>query len=350
MIAVTQPVGLKPHPQPLAPAAQLKPGDRLRDRYRIESVLGTGGMGTVFEAVDDCRLAPLPPSGRRLAIKVLHGGVTTRAELFTELRREFQHLQLLSHPNIVRVFEFDREGSLAFFTMELLTGELLSRVLLARKRVPLQHAQSLAVIRDVGAAIAHAHSRGVVHGDINPQNIFVTSRGELRVLDFGASHRLAADPSAPDGEVKPARFATPGYASCEVLEGGRPDARDDVFALACVAYRLLCGEHPFSESSAVAARAAGSRARKPAKLTNRQWRVLREGLHWDRELRPGDVAKWLRRLNLRGAAKSLPALAGLLEPASVANRDFVSPYAKALPAALGLVVVLLRKLRPRNPQ
>jgi serine/threonine protein kinase len=325
-------------PQPLAAALQLKPGDRLRDRYRIERVLGQGGMGAVFEAVDDYRLDALP-SGQRLAIKVLHTAVTTRTELFTELRREFQNLQILSHPNIVRVYEFDRDGPLAFFTMELLSGELLSRVLLAR-RAPLEYAHALAVLRDVGAAIAYAHSRGVEHGDINPQNIFVTSRGDLRVLDFGSSHQLLADPLGPDTEIKPARFATPGYASCQVLEGEHPDARDDIFALACVAYRLFCGEHPFSEGSAVEARTAGSKARKPMKLTHRQWRVLREGLHWDRKMRPRDVQQWLERLDLRGAAKSLPALTELLDPRPAANSGFGFPNAQALLAALGLVVVL----------
>jgi hypothetical protein len=322
----------------LAAAVQLKPGDRLRDRYRIARVLGQGGMGTVYEAVDEYRLEALP-SGQRLAIKVLHSAVTTRTSLFTALRREFQHLQLLSHPNIVRIYEFDRDGPLAFFTMELLSGELLSRVLLAR-RMPLESGQSLAVLRDVGAAIAHAHSRGVVHGDINPQNIFITSCGDLRVLDFGASHKLAADPVTSGSEIKPVGFATPGYASCQVLEGESPDARDDVFALACVAYRLLCGEHPFAEASALEARAAGSNPRRPATLTQRQWRVLREGLHWDREMRPGDVQKWLERLDLRGAASSLPALTQVLEPRPAANRAFARRTAKALPAALALLVVV----------
>ena len=327
-----------PAPAPAA-APRLEPGDRLRDRYRIEGILGQGGMGTVFEAIDDFRLA-VPPSGQRLAIKVLHTA-TKHAELFAELRREFQNLQLLSHPNIVRVYEFDRDGPLAFFTMELLNGALLSRLLLSIKPLHLEHAQSLAVIRDVGAAIAHAHSRGVVHGDINPQNIFITARGDLRVLDFGASNRLLVDPSTADDEIKPARFATPGYASCQVLEGRRPDVRDDVFAMACVAYRLLCGEHPFAESSALEARAAGSSARKPERLAHRQWRVLREGLHWDREMRPGEMQNWMERLDLRGAAKSLPALADLLEPPPAARRGFAIPQAKVLPAALGLVVAVV---------
>jgi hypothetical protein len=204
----------------------------------------------------------------------------------------------------------------------------------------MEYAHSLAVVRDVGAAIAHAHSRGVVHGDINPQNIFITGPGDLRVLDFGASNRLSVETAVPDEEMKPIRFATPGYASCQVLEGKRADVRDDVFALACVAYRLLCGEHPFSESSAVDARAAGSSPRKPEKLSYRQWRVLQEGLHWDREMRPGDVQNWLQRLDLRGAAKSLPPLIELLKPPSAAKRDFIMPRLKILPAALGLVLVV----------
>jgi serine/threonine protein kinase len=308
----SEPTDFKNPPVTAGPELQL--GDVLRGRYRIESVLGQGGMGTVFEAVDAYRLEA-PPSGQRLAIKVLHSAVTLRAELLTELRREFQHLQLLSHPNIVRVYEFERDGPLAFFTMELLSGVLLSRVLQARKRVPLERAQALAVIRDVGAAIAHAHSRGVVHGDINPQNIFITMHGELRVLDFGASHRLIAGSAMPENGAAPAAFATPGYASCQVLEGQLPDVRDDIFALACVAYLLFCGRHPFPQSTSVEARAARVIARRPSNLTGQQWRALRSGLAWEREKRPDDVQKWLDRLNLRAAAKSLPALPDLLDPA-----------------------------------
>jgi eukaryotic-like serine/threonine-protein kinase len=297
---------------PIAP--EVKVGDRLRARYRIASILGRGGMGTVFEAIDDYRL-DVAPSGQRLAVKVLHSALSSHGELLNELRREFQHLQLLSHPNIVRVFEFDRDGQLAFFTMELLNGMLLSSLIQSRKRVPLQRNQAFAVIRDVGAAIAHAHSRGVVHGDINPQNIFITTPGELRVLDFGASHRLIAGAVSPDAQTAPGGFATPGYASCQVLEGTRPDARDDVFALACVAYLLLCGRHPFPGCTALQARAAGLRARRPEKLKPRQWRALRNALRWDRESRPADVQEWLRRLDLHGAARSLPELTQLLDTA-----------------------------------
>ena len=124
-------------------------GDVLRNRYKVRGVVGHGGMATVFEATDEYRI-DLPTAGRRLAVKVLHTAVTQREELLAELQREFQHLQLLSHPNIVRVHEFDRDGDVAFFTMELLNGALLSRVLQARNAIPLLRPHALAIIRDVG--------------------------------------------------------------------------------------------------------------------------------------------------------------------------------------------------------
>jgi serine/threonine protein kinase len=292
-------------------AGELKPGSVLRRRYRIENILGQGEMGTVFQALDEYRL-DIPPGGRKLAIKVLHTPVTERADLLTRLREEFQQLQLLSHPNIVRVFEFDRDGPIAFFTMELLNGPLLSRVLQARKLIPLERAQALAVVRDVGAAIVHAHSRGVVHGSINPQNIFIAIPGEVRVLDFGA-HRANRRSSTPDHEMT-MPFATSGYASCQVLEGEPADARDDVFALACVAYLLLSGEHPFSRKTAIEARKANLSPRRPPHLTNRQWHALRAGLRWKREDRPANAQEWLERFDLRGAAKRLAPITDLLEP------------------------------------
>ena len=291
-------------------AREVSVGDVLRNRYRVRAVIGHGGMGTVFEATDEYRLA-LAAAGQRLALKVLHTAVTRREEVLIELQREFQHLQLLSHPNIVRVHEFDRDGDIAFFTMELLNGAPLSGVLSVRNATALPRPYAFAIMRDVGAAISYAHSHGVVHGDINPQNIFVTNDGDLRVLDFGASNKLLRGRWLPDNESAdpdPGPVATPGYASCQLLEGQKPDARDDLFAFACVAYVLLSGRHPFPNRTALEARAQRLRPRRPPGLGGAQWRVLREGLRWERDRRPSDVQKWLRRFNLAGAAARLPAL------------------------------------------
>jgi serine/threonine protein kinase len=326
--AVTTPAGASARQAP--PVARTKPqearqsqdvaiGDLLRGRYRVRGVLGQGGMGTVFEAIDEYRL-DMPTSGQRIAVKVLHTAVTQREELLAELQREFQHLQLLSHPNIVRVHEFDRDGDNAFFTMELLSGALLSAVLDARNAVALPRPYALVVMRDVGAALAHAHSRGIVHGDINPQNIFITNSGELRVLDFGASHKVLRDRwTAGSSLAQRTPFATPGYASCQLIEGQHPDARDDLFAFACVSYLLLSGQHPFPNRTAVEARAKRVRPARPPGLTGQQWRILREGLRWERDRRPADVQKWLERFDLAAAAPRLPPLAALVDAPSPRN-------------------------------
>jgi serine/threonine protein kinase len=309
-------------------------GEVLRERYRIRGVLGHGGMGTVYEAIDEYRLE-LPTAGRRIAIKVLHTAVTQRDELLSDLQREFQHLQLLSHPNIVRVFEFDRDHDIAFFTMELLTGELLSSVLNARNTPALPRPYALAIMRDVGAALSHAHARGIVHGDINPQNIFITNDGELRVLDFGASHRFVRDNwSADDDSAHRPPVATLGYASRQLLLGQNPDARDDVFAFACVAYLLLSGQHPFPNRTAIEASAQRIRPRRPARLTGPQWRVLREGLRWERDRRPSDIQKWLDRFDLAGAAPRLPTLPVLTNTAPPRKRRVVLGTAFILMFAL----------------
>ena len=332
---VTAASAAKVPPVSRPPAREVAVGDVLRKRYRVRAVVGHGGMGTVFEATDEYRV-DLPAGGRRLAVKVLHSAIAQREDLLSELKREFQHLQLLSHPNIVRVHEFDRDDDVAFFTMELLSGALLSRVLQTRNAVALPRPYALAVIRDVGAALCHAHSRGVIHGDVNPQNIFITNEGELRVLDFGASHELIADRWSAHPRLPPrSPVATPGYASCQLLEGQPPDARDDLFALACVAYLLLSGQHPFPNRTAVEARAQRLRPRRPPGLTGQQWRMLREALRWERERRPRNVQGWLQRFDLSAAAPRLPSLPALVKTSPPKSR---APL-RALAAAAILVLL-----------
>jgi len=283
-------------------------GEVLRDRYRIQGILGRGGMGTVYSAIDLYRVDG-EDGGQRVALKILHTDIVKRPQLVQELRSEFQRLQALSHPNIVRVHDFDRHGDLTFFTMEQLHGAPLSRLLGERSGTPLYRPHALAIIRQVGAAVAYAHSHGTVHGDLNPGNIFVTTDGEIRVLDFGASHRLRPDPAIPEFD-DPSRVAvvTPSYASCELLVGRPAEARDDVYALACISYVLLTGKHPFQGRTALAARAQHLSPRRPDRLSDRQWRALRAGLQCDRNQRPGDMQAWLRQLNVLSKPVPLPPL------------------------------------------
>ncbi len=208
----------------------------------------------------------------------------------------------------MRVHEFDRDGDVAFFTMELLNGALLSRVLSARNGIALPRAYALAVIRDVGAALAYAHSHGVVHGDINPQNILITNEGELRVLDFSASHKMLTDSWSTDHELSqlpPSRPPPMRAVSCSTASN---PMRGTIYFHLRALLNAVLGRHPFPNRTAVDARAEGFRPRQPPELTGRQWRILREGLRWERERRPANVQKWLDRFKLAGAASRLPAL------------------------------------------
>ena len=319
---------------PPEPPRDAKVGDILRRRYRLESVLGKGSMGTVYEASDPLRL-DVPPRGQRLAIKVLHSAVAKRLELLQELRREFQDLQLLSHPNILRAYEFDRDGPLAFFTMELLSGISLPSLLSARQQGPLPRPLALAMIRDLASAVGYAHSHQLLHGDIHPQNVFITARGEVRLLNFGKAQRTGISPVAIEEEPLTTSSASPGYASCQVLEGDQRNIQDDVFSLACVACLILSGQHPFRDNSAIEARAMHLRPRRPRQLSHSQWSALRAALHFDRKRRPADVASWMATFDLSEAVAHLPSVGEMIEAHAPASHPLI-PIAAVGAAVLAL--------------
>ncbi|HTW74564.1 MAG TPA: protein kinase [Steroidobacteraceae bacterium] len=288
-------------------AAAPGPGGVLRGRYELQSLLGSGGMASVYKAVDRYR-SSLGLEDCYVAIKIVNAQRAQPAAV-TALGREFHHAQRLSHPNVVNVYEIDHEGEASFYTMELLEGERLSQ-LCERIGGALPPRQALAIIRDIGSAIAHAHSRAVVHGDLKPHNIFVTVGGQIRVLDFGG-----LSPSLPevregeptlDGEPRGYRAATPAYASCEQLEGRRAEPSDDIYALACIAYELFTGQHPYEGKSSLGARAQRLRPRRPHRLGARGWLALRRALSWQRERRPAQIGPWLERLGVAAAVEHLP--------------------------------------------
>jgi serine/threonine protein kinase len=323
--------------EPLRRAArrELTVGEVLRGRYVIKGVLGRGGTGTVFEATDLYR-ADLPESGQQVALKVLHAQIAGDPQLFLDLQREFQLLQSLSHPNVVRAFDLDRDGDLAFLTMEFLRGLSLTGLLAARNQMRFERGHALAVVREVGGALTHAHSRAVVHGDLNPGNIFITNEGEIRVLDFGAARASFGGPtiSAQNGRSP---IATPRYASPQVLDGQKPDARDDLYSLACLAYVLLSGKHPFGERTALAAQEQRARPSRPDGLSGKEWRALRAGLVFDRERRSADVAQWLEAFDWRAAAPRLPPLLTLVRVAPPRRSRFglVASIIAVIAAVLG---------------
>jgi serine/threonine protein kinase len=275
-------------------------GDVLRDRYVLQARLGAGGKGAVFKALDRFR-ATLPETHQYVALKVLHAGEDCSEQTLADLRLEFHCSQILSHRNIVNVYELDCDGDVIFSTMELLDGEPLSDIIERFRPATMRKSQAWQLIQQLGAGLAHAHERGVVHGDLKPRNIFVTREGELRILDFGASFTAETSQSeqadhTPNHADHTPNYGTPAYASCEQLEGRRADPRDDLYALACICYELLAGTHPFESRPATLARDYGVSVVRPPGLTSRQWRAMQKGLSWHRAGRSISVRLWMHRL------------------------------------------------------
>lgn len=334
--------------EPEGPATtKLGPGGILRGRFQLDEVLGQGGMGAVYLGRDLIKVRAKDKQPR-VALKVLNEDFKQHPDSFIALQREASRQQKLAHPNIATVYDFDQtEDGLAFLVMELLEGQPLNEFIkkVVKPKGGLPFSEALPMVQGLGNALIYAHERNIVHSDFKPGNCFITTEGQMKVLDFGIARAVKA-PGAAEGETTifdPGKLGalTPAYASLEMLEGEEPDPRDDIYALACVAYELLAGKHPFNKIPANKARDAGL-APEPIKgLTRRQWRGLQSGLAFKREDRSQTTAQFLEAFE--GATSPwknpfvmVPAVAALVFVAGffpatnyLANRDIEARIALA---------------------
>jgi serine/threonine-protein kinase len=225
-------------------------------RYRIDGLLGRGGMGEVYAAEDTAL-------GRKVALKIVAfeaaGADARGAEAKARLLREARAAASLEHPNVVAVYDVGEHEGAAYLAMELVKGETLRE----RMRRPATPDEKLGWLVDVASALEAAHAEGIVHRDVKPENVMVKRDGRAKVLDFGIARRpvLAVDPSAPTAArddrlatitAEGALVGTPLYMAPEQLHGGPLDGRADEFAWAVVAYELFAGRPPWSARDAVA--------------------------------------------------------------------------------------------------
>lgn len=278
-IAIDQHALKNPSEHPDPATSEVRPGTVLNDRFLIEKIIGHGGTATVFCA-RDLQAIDGRSAAARVAIKVPSVETQDPQRAISRLQHEFRHAQSLKHPNIVRVLALDNDQQTWFMTMEIIEGKSLSAVL--RDREWLSDGRKHAILRSCAEALSFAHSHQIVHGDFKPANVLITPDGQAKVFDFGA----AAATSGDDTRI-PA--GTPAYASPQVLSGEHPDARDDVFSFACVAYELLTGDHPFNRRSSVEAREQGLVPQRAWNLSADQWLALLAALAWEREQRPLSV-------------------------------------------------------------
>lgn len=227
----------------------LDPGNRGVGRYRIVSLLGAGGMGEVYDAID-------PSLGRHVALKVLKADAVSDPTRVSRFVQEARSASMLNHPHLVSIYEIGEDAGVHFIAMEKVEGATL-REMLASER--LQPGRAIELMAQITEAVAAAHGAGIIHRDLKPENIMVSRTGYAKVLDFGLAKlqpqtMLSNEASAStvlkatdSGTV----LGTVGYMSPEQAQGKAVDARSDIFSLGCILYEMIAGRRAFQATSSI---------------------------------------------------------------------------------------------------
>lgn len=209
-------------------------GSVLCRRYRLQKLIGRGGMADVYLAFDEERQASV-------AIKVLHGDLAADPELLRRFRDEAAALERLDHPGIVRLYGLEEADGQAFIVMEYVAGTTLRELLEARPG-PFALAEASHIFRDLCGALHYAHRKGIVHQDLKPANVILTPDGRAVLADFGIAHALGS------AGVSEAAMGTPAYMSPEQIRGEPAGAAADIYSLGVLLYEMVAGRRPFTGS------------------------------------------------------------------------------------------------------
>jgi serine/threonine-protein kinase len=296
-------------------------GQMLSGRYRIERELGEGGMGVVY-LVSDQQVV-----GEIFAVKVLKEALDPEA--LQLLREEVRQTRKLSHPNIVDMHSVNVDGKRLYVLMEYLEGKTLNTLMDEEFGRGMSFSHAWPIIEDVGAALGYAHDHNVIHSDLKPANVLLTTSGKTKLLDFGIA-RVSRGPLLH--KRSGLRALTHAYASYEMLKGEEADRRDDIYSFACVIYEMLSGDRPFGELNALEARDVGTRVPPLAMLTQGQNAALAQALAFNRAARTASVENLVSGLRADVAPRAHPT------PAVVAG------IIAATAAAVGLTYFALDKL------
>jgi WD40 repeat protein/tRNA A-37 threonylcarbamoyl transferase component Bud32 len=211
-------------------------------RYRLEELLGAGGMGVVYRARHQLM-------ARTVALKVIHRQLTEKPAAVERFHREVRAVAALSHPNIVTAYDADQVGDRHFLVMEYVPGVTLARLL--KEQGPLDPARACDYVRQAAVGLQHAHERGLVHRDLKPANLIVTPDSQVKILDLGLA-RLAESAEGGSGDLTDSVtvMGSVDYLAPEQADDPhRADIRADIYSLGCTLYHLLTGRPPFPEGT-----------------------------------------------------------------------------------------------------
>ncbi|MET0331682.1 MAG: protein kinase [Dyella sp.] len=293
-------------------------GMLLKERFLLERELGRGGMGVVYLARDE-RKVEARDRDPYVAVKVLNDEFRRHPDSLIALQREARRAQALAHDNIVRVYDFDKDGAIVFMTMEYIDGADLRSVIRARAFNGMPLAQAWPLIEGMARALRRAHAADVVHSDFKPGNVMIDRKGVPKVFDFGIAragkHANEASGEQTVFDASTLGALTPAYASLEMLQGKQPSPSDDIYALGCVVFELLTGKHPFDKLSAEQAMQQGLKPPAVAGLSKRQYKALCDSVAFSAEKRlqhADALIEGLRQVGLRERAGPFVLYGGLL--------------------------------------
>ena len=267
-------------------------------------------MGVVFTARDLLK-EEVGDQDSLIAIKLLSEDFKNHPDALSMLQQETRKTQTLAHPNVVTVYDFDRDEDTVFMTMEFLSGSPLTDYVKEHEFSSTNLKDVLPVIADIVHGLEYAHKQGIIHSDLKPGNIFITDQQVTKIVDFGIARALidsevrrksesqtdTNDQSRSDTgytDTDPLFALSPKYASPEMFDDAPPDTRDDIYALACITYQLLSGRHPFAGRPANEAKQRAMVPERIASLSVRQWKGLCAGLSLDRATRTASAEQFLQ--------------------------------------------------------
>lgn len=213
-------------------------GTKLADRYLIEELVGVGGMCNVYRAFDAEAL-------QTVAVKMLRDEYAADEEYLRRFRNESRAINALSHPNIVKIYDVVLDAPNPYLVMEYVSGITLKEYIDRKKPLPGRTAANIAGL--VLTALQCAHENGIVHRDVKPQNIMVTEKGEVKVMDFGIARFAMSQSHTIDGNA----IGSVHYISPEQALGGAVDQRTDIYSVGVILFEMLCGRLPFDGESPV---------------------------------------------------------------------------------------------------
>ncbi|MGI9273161.1 MAG: protein kinase domain-containing protein [Woeseiaceae bacterium] len=297
-VGATQALPIVTPSEPKSADERVQVGSVLRDRFMLQERVSGGSMGVVYKALDR-RLAEAGTSDPHVAIKVLSPYLAENGQALRALQQEAAKGRCLTHPNIVRCIDLDRDEDLYFIVMEWLEGRTLADILDSPDGGKIKKKRAFEIVEQVGKALEYAHRCGIVHADVKPGNIMIMPNGDAKLFDFGVA-RVRQKQIEDRQEFDPGVLGllTPAYSSMQVLTGEDPTPADDVFSLACLLYRLIAGYRVYGPRNAAEAAEEGMKPQCPQGLSDARWRVLKKALSYSRVARFATMTDFIEALDV----------------------------------------------------